>query len=94
MKKNAVVYNVSRNVARKIMEKCSGRFFGITYITKKSGKVAKLNGRLNVTKYLKGGKENRKEDLITAFDVKSGQYRKVFLDQVIEINADNKKFIF
>ena len=92
--KNVEKYIVSRKVARKILEKCNGKFFGITYLTKKSGKLAKVNGRLGVKKFLKGGVSSEHKDLITGYDVKAEKYRKIYLDEVVEIRADNKVFIF
>jgi len=94
MEKNVEKYIVSRKVARKILEKCNGKFFGITYITKNSKKIANVNGRLGVKKHLKGGKTTTKEDLITGYDVKAEKYRKIYLDEVVEIRADKKVFIF
>ena len=66
------------------IEQTKGRFFTVTFI-KKDGTQRTLNGRVGVTKHLKGGVSRAGDQYITVFDVKNGGYRSVNKDTIKEI---------
>lgn len=66
------------------IEQTKGRFFTVTFI-KKDGTQRTLNGRVGVTKHLKGSVSRAGDQYITVFDVKNGGYRSVNKDTVKEI---------
>ena len=63
------------------------KFFTVTFI-KNNGETRKLNGRLGVTKHLKGGTKSfsdKDHNIITVFDLKKKAYRSFHIDTVIDI---------
>lgn len=71
-----------------IIKASSGKFFTVTF-TKKDGSIRTLNGRLGVTKYLKGGKSTLNPDqFITVYDVQSQGYRAVNVDTIQSVTVD------
>lgn len=55
----------------------NGKIFTVTFI-KKDGSIRELNGRLGVTKHLKGGISTLNPDkFITVYDLKTQAYRAV-----------------
>ena len=71
-----------------IIKASSGKFFTVTF-TKKDGSIRTLNGRLGVTKYLKGGKSTLSPDqFITVYDVQSKGYRAVNVDTIQSVTVD------
>ena len=55
----------------------NGKIFSVTFI-KKDGSLRTLNGRLGVTKHLKGGESTLNPDrYITVYDLQSKAYRAV-----------------
>ena len=63
------------------------KIFTVTF-EKKDGTMRVLNGKLGVTKHLKGGKKGYDyKHLITVFDLKKKGYRTVNLDTITEIKA-------
>ena len=69
---------------RAMVEATNGKFFTVSFY-KKDGTLRELNGRLKVTKHLRGGESTivYKENLITIFDREIGQYRNVNLDKLV-----------
>ena len=65
------------------------KFFTVEF-TKKDGTLRKLNGKLGVTKHLKGGKksyDDSKFNYITVYDMANKGYRTVNLDKISLIKA-------
>jgi hypothetical protein len=85
---------VTREKLFKLMQDQQGRFFSVVF-RKKDNTLRKINGRLGVKKYLKGGKnmvvryDNPYE---TTFDVHSMGYRTVNLHTVCSVFANNYKY--
>lgn len=72
------------NAVDKIL-KSNGKFFTVTFI-KKDGSVRKLNGRLGVTKYLRGGDSTLdKNKFITVYDMKSEGYRAINKETILDV---------
>lgn len=68
-----------------------GRFLTVEFI-KKDGSVRKINGRLGVKKYLKGG--SAKLDLnkyIVIFDLKKRDYRAINKSSILSVNTTGLK---
>jgi len=66
------------------IQQTKGKFFTVTFI-KKDGTERTLNGRVGVTKYLKGGVSRAGDQYITVYDVQNGGYRSVNKDTIKEI---------
>ena len=66
------------------IEQTKGRFFTVTFI-KKDGSERTLNGRVGVTKHLKGGVSRAGDQYITVYDVQNGGYRSVNKDTIKQI---------
>lgn len=65
----------------------NGKFVTVTFL-KKDGTVRKMNCRLGVTKYLKGGESTLDaEQYVTVFDVAKGAYRAINRDTIIDISG-------
>lgn len=63
----------------------NGKIFTVTF-TKKDGTIRVLNGRLGVTKHLKGGECTLDKDrFIIVYDLKSEGYRAVDKDSIIDV---------
>jgi hypothetical protein len=71
------------------------RFFGITFI-KSDGSLRKMNCKLGVTKYLKGGKNTvaHKPELLTVYSRNDKNYRNVNILTTIEIRGCKQTFKF
>ena len=72
---------IARENLKDFIKKTNGKFFTAEF-HKKDGTVRKMNARLGVKKYLKGG-ENKVEGIdrpyITVYDVKAKGYRTINL---------------
>ena len=63
----------------------NGKIFTVTFL-KKDGTVRILNGRLGVTKHLKGGECTLDKDrFIIVYDLKSEGYRAVDKESIIDV---------
>lgn len=75
----------SRALAEKL-EKANG-FVTVTFL-KKDGTIRKMNCRMGVTKYLKGGESKlNANDYVTVFDVKKAAYRAVNRETILEVTG-------
>ena len=64
-----------------------GRIFTVTF-TKKDGTIRKMNCRMGVTKYLKGGKCTLdKNKYIIVFDMQNNAYRAVNKETILDIKG-------
>jgi len=69
-----------------LIEQSEGKFMTVTFV-KKDGSIRVLNGRLGVTKYLKGGKSTLDPNkYVTLYDVQSKGYRAVNRDTIISVS--------
>ena len=65
----------------------NGKIFTVTFL-KKDGSLRVLNGRLGVTKYLKGGSSTlNPADYITVYDLQSKGYRAVNKSSIIDLKG-------
>lgn len=72
----------------KIVQATNGKFFTVVFI-KKNGTERILNGRLGVTKHLKGGQCTLdKEKYLIVYDVVSKGYRAVNVDTIKSVSCD------
>ena len=72
----------------KIVKATNGKFFTVVFI-KKDGTERILNGRLGVTKHLKGGQCTLdKEKYLIVYDVASKGYRAVNVDTIKSVSCD------
>jgi hypothetical protein len=70
----------------KILES-NGRIFTVTFL-KKDGTIRTLNGRIGVTKYLKGGTSTlNPEEYITVYDLQSKGYRAINRSTIIDVKG-------
>jgi len=89
-KRELTYLNVHRVQLIKLLKRFEGRFIGVTYV-KQDGTTRKLNGRLGVHSYLKGGINTVQADsrpYITVFDVKALEYRTVNLASLRSLRGD------
>jgi hypothetical protein len=77
-----------------LIKSTNGKMFSVTF-TKKDGSIRKLNGRLGVKKYLKGGVNTtaHMSNYINVFDAHKREYRKVNLDTVESLVINSKEYI-
>lgn len=63
----------------------NGKIFTVTFV-KKDGSIRVLNGRLGVTKHLKGGDCTlNKEKFIIVYDLKSEGYRAIDKESILDV---------
>lgn len=63
----------------------NGKIFTVTFV-KKDGSIRVLNGRLGVTKHLKGGACTiDKDKFIIVYDLKSEGYRAIDKDAILDV---------
>ena len=82
--------SVHRTKVVGLVERLNGRFVGVDFV-KQDGSVRRLNGRLGVRSYLKGGKNTVETDsrpYLTVFDVQTMGYRTVNLETTCSLRAD------
>ena len=72
----------------------NGKFFTVCF-TKKDGSLRTLNGRLGVTKHLKGGKCTvDKEQYLVVYDVHASGYRAVNVDTIQSVSVDGIMYTY
>lgn len=70
-----------------IVEGFNGRIFTVTFI-KKDGSIRKMNCRMGVTKFLKGGKRTTDPNkFLVVFDMQNNAYRAVNKETILEIKG-------
>ena len=70
-----------------IIEGFKGRIFTVTFV-KKDGSIRKMNCRMGVTKFLKGGKRTTDPNkYIIVFDMQNNAYRAVNKETILEIKG-------
>lgn len=86
--------NTNVNAIRNFLNTLNGRFFTVSFI-KKDGNIRRLNGRLNVKKYLVGGHRlNQNDNHLIVYDVQNKGYRTVNLETVLTVHADHQDITF
>ena len=76
-----------RNLRKLITDK----FGGLRYFSTNEQKFKIYNVRLGVTKHIKGtGKENKKDNLIVAYDLKAKHYRSFNVAEIAYVKYKNK----
>lgn len=85
---------IAREVVKSILKSSSGTILSVVF-KKKNGDIRKLNGRLEVKKFLKGGENTvaHIDKYITIFDLINKGYRNVNIDTVSEMNVHGKHYI-
>lgn len=86
---------VTREKLYKLLEDQDGRFFSVVF-RKKNGLLRKINGRLGVTKYLRGGTnkvERYDNPYETVFECKSLDYRTTNLHTAIKVFANKTEYV-
>jgi hypothetical protein len=77
---------------KELLNSKQGKFFTVVF-TKKNGDDRLLNGRLGVTKHLKGGKKTVNQDnYLTVFCTKKQAYRTVNINTVKLIKLGGKEY--
>jgi len=85
---------IARENLKEVLKKTGGHFFTVEFY-KKDGTLRKMNARLGVKRYLKGG-ENKVEapdrPYMTVYDVQNKGYRTVNLHTVTKVRANGNEF--
>lgn len=63
-----------------------GRFFSVTFL-KRDGTIRKLNGRLGVTKHLKGCDRTIPDNIVVVYDLQAKGYRSFDITRLLTING-------
>lgn len=72
----------------KFIAKSNGKFITVTFV-KKNGAVRKLNGRIGVTKHLKGGVSTVNPDLyMVVYDTAAKGYRSINKDTIMSVTCE------
>ena len=69
-----------------LIEQSNGKMFACTFV-KQDGSIRELNGRLGVTKYLKGSKNKPNNDFIVVYDVVNKGYRSVNKHSILSVRT-------
>lgn len=77
------------NKLSEVIEQSNGKILTVVFV-KKDGTERVLNGRLGVTKHLKGGVSRAGEQYITIFDLKNGGYRSVNKETIKEVRINKE----
>jgi hypothetical protein len=71
-----------------LIDQSNGKMITVSFI-KKDGSTRILNGRLGVTKYIKGSSLNKKSnEYITVYDVQNKGYRSVNRDTIVAVRCN------
>ena len=79
------------NKLSEVIENSGGKMLTVVFI-KADGTERVLNGRVGVSKYVKGTGKVMSDKYLTIYDVKNKGYRSVNKDTIIEVRA-NKQII-
>jgi hypothetical protein len=80
-------------ISKKAIKRLSkGKVFKVSFI-KKNGKLRNMSCRLDVKKYLKGGKSTTKnrDDVLTVFDMSLQEYRSIPLNRLCSFQCGDIK---
>jgi len=85
---------ITRLEAVEVIRATEGKFFGVEFIKRTTGEVRKMQARLNVKKYLKGGTlgyNPKEKNLVMCFDINNG-YRAISIEGITELSANGNKY--
>jgi hypothetical protein len=88
------VKTINRFDAKQLIKATKGKFFTATFI-KKDGTVRRMNARLGVKAYLKGGTlpyDPEPKGLIPVYDVQAKGYRMVNLNTLTDLKIGNDEY--
>ena len=89
-----VAGRIHRTNLRKFLGTRQGRFVSVDYV-KQDGTARTLTGRVGVTKFLKGGKNNVEavdRPYFTMFDMNVAEYRTINLATVSKVRAERTEY--
>lgn len=89
---------ISRFKAYELMKETSakGSFFSVTFVKRTDNTLRKMNCRLGVRKFLKGGKlpyDPLEKGLLPVYDVVKKGYRTINLETVTELSVGGKSYV-
>ena len=73
-------------------ELVGSKFFSITFY-KKDGTKRTMNGRLGVTKYVKGTGKPKPNSIVTVYEVNKRQYRSFDISRLISVKTKGNEVI-
>ena len=85
---------IDKETAKELIKDTKGKIFTVTFI-KKGGSVRVLNGRLGVTKHLKGGTlgyDPIEKGLIPVWDIKVKGYRVININTITNLKIGKKEY--
>jgi len=80
----------------KLIQNTNGKFFGVTFIKRTTGKSRNLNGRLGVKRYVKGvglAFIPQEKGLIVVYDLKKRGYRMIPEEGIISLRFQKQEMI-
>ena len=84
---------VSRNVVVDAIKATNGQMFTVVFKKRSDGTIRRMNCRLGVKKYLKGGKSTTQgANVLTVFDVTKGGYRSIPIEGIIQVRCNGTTF--
>lgn len=89
--------NANEKLIASIIKSQNGKAVTVTFTKRGDGSTRVLNGRLGVTKHLKGGElkyDPKKYKLLTIFDMQKNDYRSIPLDAVQSVKAEGITYKF
>lgn len=84
MKNSSCSYGVK--FLQSLIEQSAGKMFACTFV-KQDGSIRELNGRLGVTKYLKGSNNKQNNDFIVVYDVVNKGYRSINKQTILSVRT-------
>lgn len=90
---NAKTLPTDINELRRLLKTSNGKMFTVIFI-KKDGTIRTLNGRLGVTKFLRGGKDTTAhlDEYMNVFDVHQKGYRKINLTTITDLKINKQTY--
>jgi len=78
-----------------LIRKNQGKIFSVKF-KKKDGTIRDMTARLGVTSHLRGGTDSTEhlDYLVNVFDMKIQQYRKINLNNLIEMKSEGETYVF
>lgn len=79
---------------KELLDRVKGKFFTVEFF-KLDGTLRKLNGRLGVRKYLRGGDKTFSDadyNMITVWDTQKKAYRSFYMTQIKSLKCGNFQY--
>jgi len=84
---------VSRNAIVDAIKSTNGQVFTVLFKKRTTGEVRRMNCRLGVKKYLKGGQNKlAAAQVITVFDMAKQAYRCIPIEGIIQVRCGHQTF--